>query len=244
MGTSSIFLYVILWILGWGIVGGIVTPRIYLRKDLDISQAGLGGAAIGAATGPFGLIPVWIYTPTITGRWLGVAGLFIIAIIAAAFAQSFPENLCVANGSFVASQLTNGIVIGLIYSLMALGLTLIFSILGVVSFAHGEFYMIGGMVVYYMSTSALFANMNPVVWLLGAAILTFGIGAIFEIIFLRPMGTGKIERPGEYAILVTFGLAFFLQYLTQALLGAKPGQDPALLQFWPGQHPQRERPPG
>ena len=222
MGTSSIFLYVILWILGWGVVGGIVTPRIYLRKDLDISQAGLGGAAIGAATGPFGLIPVWIYTPTITGRWVGGAGLIILAMLAITFARSFPENLCVANGDFVASQLSNGIIIGLIYSLMALGLTLIFSILGVVSFAHGEFYMVGGMVVYFMSTSALFTGLSPVVWLLGAALLTFGIGVIFEMIFLRPMGKGKIERPGEYAILVTFGLAFFLQYLTQALVGASP----------------------
>lgn len=222
MENSSIFLYAILWIVVWGVVGGVVTPRIYLRKDLDISQASLGGTAIGGAAGPFGLIPLWIYTPTISGRWLGVSGLFIVAIISAAFAVAFPDNLCVANGNFVASQLTNGIVIGLIYSLMALGLTLIFSILGVVSFAHGEFYMIGGMVVYYMSASALFENMNPVVWLLGAAILTFLIGVVFEMIFLRPMGTGKIERPGEYAILVTFGLAFFLQYLTQALVGANP----------------------
>lgn len=222
MGNSSIFLNVIFWILGWGILGGVITPRIYLRKDLDVSQARLGGAAVGAATGPIGLIPLWIFTPSITGRWLGGAGLIIIAILVGAFSQAFPENLCVANGNFVASQLTNGIVIGLIYSLMALGLTLIFSILGVVSFAHGEFYMIGGMVVYFMSTSVLFSAMNPVVWLLGAALLTFAIGAIFEIIFLRPMGSGKIERPGEYAILVTFGLAFFLQYLTQALVGASP----------------------
>ena len=71
----------------------------------------------------------------------------IIGIFAYTFAQTFPENLCVTNGGFVASQLTNGIVIGIVYGLMALGLTLIYSILGVVSFAHGEFYMIGGMVV-------------------------------------------------------------------------------------------------
>jgi branched-chain amino acid transport system permease protein len=66
---------------------------------------------------------------------------------------------------------------------------------------------------------------------LGAAVVTFIIGAVFEILFLRPMGTGKIERPKEYAILVTFGLAFFLQYLTQALLGANPVKSPRFFDF-------------
>lgn len=144
---------------------------------------------------------------------------------------TYPENLCVTNPSYVASQLTNGIVIGLIYSLMALGLTLIYSILGVVSFAHGEFYMIGGMVVYYMSASSLFGNTSALVWLLGAAVITFIIGAVFEILFLRPMGTGKIERPKEYAILVTFGLAFFLQYFMQAVVGASPVKAPRFFDF-------------
>jgi len=116
----------LIWFIVWGTIGGVVTPRIYTRKDLDVSQASLAGTAIGAALGP-----IFVY----------------------AFAQTYPENLCVVNGGFVASQLTNGIVIGIIYGLMALGLTLIYSILGVVSFAHGEFYMIGGMVVYYIEAS-------------------------------------------------------------------------------------------
>ncbi len=212
----------ILWFIVWGIIGGVVTPRIYSRKDLDVSQASLTGATIGAATGPIGLIPLWLITPRLSARWAGVAGLMIIGIFAYTFAQTFPENLCVTNGGFVASQLTNGIVIGIIYGLMALGLTLIYSILGVVNFSHGEFYMIGGMVVYYMSVSTIFGGMSPLVWLLGAAIITFVIGVIFELGFLRVMGSGQIERPKEYAILVTFGLAFFLQYSVQALLGANP----------------------
>ncbi|MEZ4659102.1 MAG: branched-chain amino acid ABC transporter permease [Caldilineaceae bacterium] len=222
MEHGAIFGWTMLWIIAWGMAGGIVTPRIYERRNLDVSQARLGGAFIGAATGPIGLIPLWYFTPTLSSRWITAAGLLIVAILAVAFARADPGNLCVTNGGFVASQLTNGIVIGIIYSLMALGLTLIYSILGVVSFAHGEFYMIGGMVVYYMSVSALFENANPIVWLLGAALVTFLIGVVFERMFLRVMNTGQIERPKEYAILVTFGLAFFLQYATQALVGANP----------------------
>ena len=222
MANSQIFVGALLWVIVWGAIGGIVTPRVYSRKDLDISKAGLGGALVGAALGPLGLLPLWIATPEITGWINGISGIIILGVLVVAFARAYPANLCVTNPQFVASQLTNGVVIGLIYSLMALGLTLIYSILGIVSFAHGEFYMIGGMVVYYMSASSLFGNAGAIVWLLGAAIVTFLIGALFEYLFLRPMGEGKIERPKEYAILVTFGLAFFLQYLTQALLGANP----------------------
>jgi hypothetical protein len=144
MEHASYFLLALLWIMGWGTIGAVVTPRIYGRKDLDVSQAGLAGAATGAAGGPFFLIPLWYLTPKMDWKWVVIPGLVIVVIFAAAFAAADPDNLCVTRGGFVATQLVNGLVIGIIYGLMALGLTLIFSILGVVSFAHGEFYMIGG----------------------------------------------------------------------------------------------------
>ncbi|MFQ5774739.1 MAG: branched-chain amino acid ABC transporter permease [Kiloniellaceae bacterium] len=205
----------------WGVVGGIVTPRVFLRRNLDVSQAPLTGAAIGAATGPFGLIPLWRFAPRVRTGWLVLSGLGIVAIIVASFAFADPDNNCVTNGSFVASQLTNGIIMGTIYGLMALGLTLIFSILGIVSFAHGEFYMVGGMVVYYFTTS-WFPGAHPILAVAAACLITFSIGAVFERIFLTPMYTGKVDRPVEYAILVTFGLAFTVQYFVQALVGASP----------------------
>ncbi len=221
MEHASYLFYALLWIIGWGTVGAVVTPRIYGRKDLDVSQASLAGAATGAAGGPFSLLPLWYLTPKLDWKWVAIPGVAITIIFASAFAAADPDNLCVVNGGFVATQLTNGLVIGTIYGLMALGLTLIFSILGIVSFAHGEFYMLGGMVVYYMS-AVWFPGINPIVSVLAAALVTFVIGVIFERLFLRAMNTGQVERPGEYAILVTFGLGFFLQYLTLALVGANP----------------------
>lgn len=221
MDHPLIFLSVILWMIGWGTLGSIVTPRRYLRKDLDVSQAPLAGAAIGAATGPFGLIPLWIKTPKVKNLWLILSFLMMVLTFVVAFAISDPDNLCVANPGFVASQFSNGLIIGFIYGLMALGLTLIFSILGIVSFAHGEFYMIGGMVVFYFNKEWV-PGSSPLLAILAACIVTFVIGALFERIFLQPMHSGKVDRPGEYAILVTFGLAFFLQYLVQAILGANP----------------------
>jgi len=213
--------WALLWIIGWGIVGGVVTPRLYTRRDLDVSQSALAGALAGAAGGPFALIPLWYFTPKLDWKWVVIPGIMIIAIFATAFAAAYPDNLCVTNGSFVSTQIVGGLVIGTIYGLMALGLTLIFSILGVVSFAHGEFYMLGGMAVYYF-TVVWFPELNPVFGILAAAVLTFAIGAIFERLFLRVMNTDKVDRPDEYAILITFGLSFFLQYFTLALVGANP----------------------
>ena len=221
MEYSSTFFYTLLWVLFWGAVGLAVTPRIYLRRDKDLSQVGLMGAIVGAALGPIGLALIWFFTPSYQRRFVLVPGIIIIFILSLAFARADPDNLCVTSGSFVASQLTNGIVIGIIYSLMALGLTLIFSILGIVSFAHGEFYMVGGMIAYFVTTQWL-PGANPMIAILAACVGTFVIGLVFERLFLRPMHSGEIERPGEYAILVTFGLAFFLQYFVQATVGANP----------------------
>ncbi len=241
MENASYLYLALLWIIGWGVVGAVVTPRVYGRKDLDVSQASLAGAATGGAGGPFSLVPLWVLTPKLDWKWVLIPGLVIILIFSSAFALADPDNLCVTNRSFVTTQLVNGLVIGSIYGLMALGLTLIFSILGVVSFAHGEFYMLGGMIVFYIST-VWFPGINPIFSVLGAAILVFAIGAIFERLFLRAMNTGQVERPGEYAILVTFGLAFFLQYLTLALVGSNPKKVPRFIEYPSFSLPAGERP--
>ncbi len=221
MQYSSIFWWTMLWIVFWGVTGGIGTRRVYLRKDRDTSNATLGGSLIGAAFGPFGLAPLWWKSPEIGRVMITLSSLVIIGIIAVAFANADPENNCVSNGSFVASQITNGLIIGIIYGLMAMGLTLIFSILGLVSFAHGAFYMIGGMLVYYIVV-VWFPGVHPLIGVLGSCLITFGLGALFERLFLTPMYDGRVERPVEYGILVTFGLSFTLTYLVAALAGFNP----------------------
>lgn len=221
MEHGTIFWSVFAWMTFWGTIGSVVTPRVFLRKNLDVSRAGLAGAFIGAATGPVGLLPLWFFGHRLQTSWNVVSGILIVGMLVGAFALADPHNICVTNGEFLASLFVNGIIMGIIYGFMALGLSLIFSILNVVSFAHGEFYMIGGMVVYFFTTT-WFPGTHPVLGLIAACTITFAIGAVFERIFLQPMYKGKVERPVEYGILVTFGLAFFLQYLVQALAGANP----------------------
>ncbi|MBC8269554.1 MAG: branched-chain amino acid ABC transporter permease [Rhodospirillaceae bacterium] len=221
MEFSGIFWGVIGWMIFWGVTGSIVSRRVYLHKDLDTSNTGLVGSMLGAATGPVGLAFLWMKTPEITTRMMLFPSLATVAVFMLTFSISDPGNLCVTNGSFVASQISNGLIIGIIYGFMALGLTLIFSILGVVSFAHGEFYMIGGMITYFFTT-VWFPELGPIVGILAACISTFILGAVFERVFLTPMYTGKVDRPVEYGILITFGLAFTLQYFIQATVGANP----------------------
>lgn len=220
---------IMLWVLAWGVVGGVVTPRVYRRKDLDASSATLYGAIAGAGTGPILLLYLWFKTPRLDWRWIVAPSVLTLAILYWAFAVYQPSNLCVTNGTYVFNQMSNGILIGILYGVIAIGLTLIFSILGVVSFAHGQFYMIGGYVAFFVINESLGAGLHPLVGIIMSGLVTFAIGLIFELTLLRPMHQGKVERPGEYAILLTFGLAFFLEYSVLATVGANPRKvDPYL----------------
>ncbi|MFQ5871184.1 MAG: branched-chain amino acid ABC transporter permease [Candidatus Geothermarchaeales archaeon] len=118
--------------------------------------------------------------------------------------------------SFFFAQLLIGVVMGVIYSLMALGLTLIFGVMKVVNFAHGVLYMLGGFVSYYLITlwNVHFALALPL-----AMATVFLIGVVIEKLLLKPMYTGDIERPGEYSIIVTFGLSIFLSHFAIIIFG-------------------------
>jgi branched-chain amino acid transport system permease protein len=219
--NAGIFWGVVAWMVAWGALGALLIRRRYLHRNLDTTDTTFVGAMTGAALGPLGLAPLWAATPRLTPFLKVAPAILAVVLLAAAFAFADPDNLCVTDAPFVMSQIVNGLIIGIIYGFMALGLTLIFSILGVVSFAHGEFYMIGGMLVYWISYQWL-PWMPPLLAVFAACAIAFVIGAVFERAMLTPMYHGRIDRPVEYGILATFGLAFTLQYFVQATAGASP----------------------
>jgi branched-chain amino acid transport system permease protein len=100
-------------------------------------------------------------------------------------------------------QTVNGIVTGMILALIASGLTLIFGIMDVVNFAHGELFMLGaylGFVVFVTTGSFWLA-------LVGAALVVAILGAALQIVALRPL----IGRDPLNTILATFGISLVLQ---------------------------------
>ena len=137
---------------------------------------------------------------------------------------------------YLLAQLINGVIFGLIYALIALGLTIVFSIMRVVNFSHGEFYMLGGYTLYALTSGAVtFFSIPlsmPTIIGLPIAMVTVAIFAIvIERGMLRPIYTVRMDRPEEYAIILTFGLSLFLQYGALTAVGPyemTPGA------FWEG----------
>jgi branched-chain amino acid transport system permease protein len=112
------------------------------------------------------------------------------------FFQSIPIDLLII-------QTINGVVTGMILALVASGLTLIFGIMDVVNFAHGELFMLGA----YMGVIAFATTGN--FWLaLALSALIMGIfGAALQVVTLRPL----IGRDPLNTILATFGISLVLQ---------------------------------
>jgi branched-chain amino acid transport system permease protein len=100
-------------------------------------------------------------------------------------------------------QTVNGIVTGLILALVASGLTLIFGILDVVNFAHGELFMLGA----YVGVLVVASTGSFWLGLLASAVIVAILGAVLQIVTLRPL----IGRDPLNTILVTFGLSLILQ---------------------------------
>lgn len=106
----------------------------------------------------------------------------------------------------------NGLIIGAFYALMALGLSLILNLSGVINFAHGGFLAIGGYLAFTLMPFVGFWGA-----LLIAPILTAFIGIIVERWLIRPL----YGRDPLYSLLLTFGLAFIFEDGTRFIWGAQ-----------------------
>lgn len=104
---------------------------------------------------------------------------------------------------FIVVQTVNGLVTGMILALVASGLTLIFGIMDVVNFAHGELFMLGA----YLGVVVLSATGSFWLALVTAALVVALLGAALQIATLRPL----IGRDPLTTILATFGISLVLQ---------------------------------
>lgn len=129
----------------------------------------------------------------------------------------------------------NGVLYGLLLFMLSSGLTLIFSMMGVLNFAHASFYMLGAYFAYAIgATTGFWAAMFL------APILVAGVGALVERYGLR-----NVHRHGHVAeLLFTFGIAFLIEEIVKLIWGRNPVpySPPAVLQqplftLWGTQYP-------
>jgi len=114
---------------------------------------------------------------------------------------------------FLLEQVVNGLVLGGYYLLIALGLSLIFSVGGVVNLAHGAFYALGA---YISLEIARYLGFGPAVVISPVAVAMLGI--LFERFILRRFYTAD----PILSLLVTFGLAMVVEQLIRIIWGAAP----------------------
>jgi len=106
--------------------------------------------------------------------------------------------------------LASGVLIGLIYALVAIGLTMIFGVMDIVNFAHGEFLMLGMYASFWLFS--LYA-LDPMFTLPLTVLMLFGVGVLIYKTVIRRI----IDAPMLSQIFATFGLMFLLRGIAQFL---------------------------
>ena len=120
--------------------------------------------------------------------------------------------------------LVNGLYLGAQYALMALGLTLIFSLMNVLNFAHGQMYVLGGFVTY---TVVAQFQLPFIVGLICSAVALAIVGALVEKYLFRPVI--KKSRREESTMLLAAGIAFFLDAVILLVFGEKQRGVPKII---------------
>lgn len=120
--------------------------------------------------------------------------------------------------STLAQSLLNGLALAGIYILVALGLTLVLSIMGIVQISHGEIYMIGAYSVFYLVS---ILKINFLLSTIIAILFVGGIGIFLERVCFRPF-----RGDGDRCMTIAIALTFILQNLILFIAGGNPRSFP------------------
>ncbi len=112
-------------------------------------------------------------------------------------------------------QLVNGLMLGSSYALIAVGYSLIFGVMGLLHFAHGEVFMVGAFIALQM---VLFLHVSLPVAMLGAMTATAILGIIIAAIGFLPIKKEYVAAP----LIATIGLGIIMQNLAVKIFGGDP----------------------
>jgi branched-chain amino acid transport system permease protein len=110
----------------------------------------------------------------------------------------------------IADQLFNGISLGMLFILVALGLNIILGLMGVINFSHGSFFMLGAYIAFTLGPRVGFW---PSIFL--AALIIGLFGMLFESSLIRPL----YRRIPEYTLLLTYGTALIFEQIVRRVWG-------------------------
>ncbi|HCD44010.1 MAG TPA: branched-chain amino acid ABC transporter permease [Lachnoclostridium sp.] len=115
-------------------------------------------------------------------------------------------------------SLINGLNQGSIYALIALGYTMVYGIIRMINFAHGDFIMIGAYTLFYTIPFMIHAGMPVWISVFLAVVICAAVGVMVEVIAYKP-----VRRAGSMSALITaLAMSLFLENLAMVLFGAKP----------------------
>ena len=115
----------------------------------------------------------------------------------------------------VVQQLINGISLGSIYALIALGYTMIYGIIKLINFAHGDIYMVGAYIGFFSITQA---HLSIVPSLLISLVVTGFLGMVVERLAYKPLR----HAPRISVLITAIGVSFFLEYTTMYFVSPTP----------------------
>jgi branched-chain amino acid transport system permease protein len=128
--------------------------------------------------------------------------------------------------TIIQNLLITGLLRGGLYALMAVGLALVFGVMNICHFAHGEYYVLGAYAAYFAFVTY---GMNPVLAIIVAALLSFLAGAITDRLFFYPL---RKRSKGDWvmnAFLLTAGLSVVLQSVYRLVFGNRYR---GITQYW------------
>jgi len=158
------------------------------------------GQSAGGTAGGGGHRSVWLRT--------GLALILVVAALALAYARA-------GSGVVVGQAVVTGLLIGGVYGLVAMGLTLIFGVLDIVNFAHGAFLALALYITVVMVNNV---GVHPFVALLVAVPLMFLLGAAVQ----RGILSGAMGKPLENQLLITLGIALLIDNSLLLFFGPNP----------------------
>lgn len=156
----------------------------------------------------------------IKGRWIGKTFILLIGLAAAGFIG----YQAILNPPLFFNQLVNGLQLGFVYALIALGYTMVYGIVKLINFAHGDVFMVGAFISYYAIARfnlhqwplAIFPNLSETTSILigtiTVTILSMIACAFLAVVIERFAYKPLRNAPRISALITAIGISFFLEY--------------------------------